>query len=133
VIGQVGNYVIVNPTQLGNSVIADNLAASDRVVWIDLPRLLVTYRVLRRTVYRCATRQELWNGNRNRWRDIFSTDPMTSTVAAAWTRYPAQRARLVAATTDPQWARSTFVHLRSQRQVRQYVQTLSQHQDREPG
>jgi adenylate kinase family enzyme len=106
---------------------------ADCVVWIDLPRLLVTYRVLRRTVHRCATGQELWNGNRDRWQDMFSTDPMTSTVAAAWKRYPEQRARLAAATTDPEWAQLTFVHLRSRRQVRQYLHRLSQDHDREPG
>ena len=44
------------------------------IVWLDLPRPLVTYRVLRRTVVRCATRQELWNGNRDRWRDLLSTN-----------------------------------------------------------
>lgn len=102
------------------------------VVWIDLPRLLVTYRVLRRTVQRCPTRQELWNGNRDRWQDMFSTDPGTSTVAAAWKLYPAQRARLVAATADPEWAKLTLVHLRSRRQVRQYPHALSQRQDRNP-
>ena len=63
---------------------------ADCVVWIDLPRLLVTYRVFRRTVHRYATRQELWNGNRDRWQDMFSTDPETSAVAAAWKRYPEQ-------------------------------------------
>jgi len=98
---------------------------ADCVVWIDLPRLLVTYRVFRRTVHRCATRQELWNGNRDRWQDMFSTDPETSTVAAAWKRYPEQRARLAAATTDPRWARLTLVHLRSRRQVRQYLRPVS--------
>ncbi len=105
---------------------------ADCVVWIDLPRLLLTYRVFRRTVHRCATRQELWNGNRERWRDMLSTDPETSTVAAAWTRYPAQRARCAAATTDPVWARLTFVRLRSRRQVRQYLRTFGESRDRSP-
>jgi adenylate kinase family enzyme len=54
---------------------------ADCIVWLDLPRPLVTYRVLRRTVVRCATRQELWSGNRDRWRDLLSTDPRQSTVA----------------------------------------------------
>ncbi len=94
------------------------------VVWLDLPRLLVTYRVLRRTVVRCATRTELWNGNRDRWRDMFSTDPLTSTVAAAWKRYPEQRARYVAATADPRWTTLSIVHLRSRRQVEDYVRDL---------
>jgi len=64
---------------------------------------------------------------------MFSTDPDTSTVAAAWKRYPEQRARLAAAATDPRWARLTFVNLRSRRQVRQYLHTFSESRARSPG
>jgi hypothetical protein len=35
VIGEVGNYVIVNPTQLGNSVIADSLTCVDDQGWFE--------------------------------------------------------------------------------------------------
>jgi adenylate kinase family enzyme len=94
------------------------------VVWLDLPRSLVTYRVLRRTVVRLATRQELWNGNRDRWRDLLSTHPSTSTVAAAWKRYPEQRARCAAGTEDPRWHTVSIVHLRSRREVTSYLQAL---------
>ena len=94
------------------------------VVWLDLPRSLVTYRVLRRTVVRCATRQELWNGNRDRWRDLLSSDPRKSTVAAAWKRYPEQRARYAAATEDPRWHTVSVVHLRSTREVTRYLRAL---------
>jgi adenylate kinase family enzyme len=91
------------------------------IMWLDLPRPLVTYRVLRRTVVRCAIRQELWNGNRDRWRDLLSTDPRKSTVAAAWKRYPEQRARYAAATQDPAWQAVSIVHLRSSHEVKSYL------------
>ena len=94
------------------------------VVWLDLPRLLVTSRVLRRTVIRCATRQELWNGNRDRFRDMLSADPKKSTVAAAWKRYPEVRDRCEAATNDPRWHALSFVRLRSPREVRVYLREL---------
>jgi adenylate kinase family enzyme len=102
------------------------------VVWLDLPRLVVTSRVFRRTVRRCAIRQELWNGNRDRWRDMLSTDPNTSTVAAAWKRYPEQRARYAAATADPRWKAMMIVHLRSSREVREYVRRFDPARDRSP-
>ena len=98
------------------------------VVWLDLPRVLVTYRVLRRTVVRCARRQELWNGNRERWRDLLSTDPGKSTVAAAWKRFPELRDRYEAATRDPRWQALSFVHLRSPHEVKAYLRNFENDQ-----
>ncbi len=40
------------------------LAAADTVVWLDLPMRTWLPRLLRRTVRRIVTREELWNGNR---------------------------------------------------------------------
>ncbi|GAA2278988.1 AAA family ATPase [Streptomyces atrovirens] len=39
---------------------------ADTVVWVDPPRGATTARLLRRTVRRLRTREELWNGNRER-------------------------------------------------------------------
>jgi adenylate kinase family enzyme len=40
------------------------LDAADTVVWLDLPIRVWLPRLLRRTVRRIVTREELWNGNR---------------------------------------------------------------------
>jgi adenylate kinase family enzyme len=40
------------------------LERADLVVWLDLPARVWLSRLLRRTVRRIATREELWNGNR---------------------------------------------------------------------
>src|SRR5579875_46888 len=37
---------------------------ADLLVWLDLPRALVMWRVIRRTIARAVLRTELWNGNR---------------------------------------------------------------------
>jgi len=37
---------------------------ADLLVWLDLPKGLVMWRVIRRTVLRSISRAELWNGNR---------------------------------------------------------------------
>jgi len=39
---------------------------ADTLVWLDYPAPLVFWRLLRRTVRRGVTREELWNGNRER-------------------------------------------------------------------
>lgn len=41
-------------------------ARADTLVWLDYPGQVVFWRLLRRTLRRILTRQELWNGNRER-------------------------------------------------------------------
>jgi adenylate kinase family enzyme len=46
--------------------------SADTLVWLDLPLSLVMWRLLRRTVLRVATREELWGtGNRETVRNSF--------------------------------------------------------------
>jgi adenylate kinase family enzyme len=42
---------------------------ADTVIWLDLPRRTIMWRVIRRSVARFVLRRELWNGNRERLRD----------------------------------------------------------------
>ena len=102
------------------------------VIWLDLPRLLVTYRVLRRAVMRSARRKALWYGNRDRWRDMLSTDPNTSTnCRLRLEALPGTTSSYVAATSASEWKSVPIVHLRSPRQVKDYLRTLGADQDHE--
>lgn len=61
---------------------------ADTVIWLDLPRRTVMRRVVLRSLRRAATRQELWNGNRERIRDWPSPGhPMRW----AWAQYDRKR------------------------------------------
>ena len=53
--------------KLGNLV----LKAAGEIVWLDLPRRVWLPRLLRRTLRRLVRREELWNGNRETWREAF--------------------------------------------------------------
>ena len=45
---------------------------ADTLIWLDLPLPLVMWRLVRRTLWRVRTRQELWGtGNRESWRNAF--------------------------------------------------------------
>jgi adenylate kinase family enzyme len=59
-------------------------ARADTVVWLDLPRRTVMRRIIWRSFRRAAARTELWNGNRERWRNFFSMDKEESVIAWAW-------------------------------------------------
>ncbi len=87
---------------------------ADTVVWFDLPLPLVLSRTIRRTVRRVVTREELWNGNREPFSNLWSLDPEKSIIAWAATRHGTYRRRYLAAERDPRWSDLHFVRLRSQ-------------------
>jgi adenylate kinase family enzyme len=90
---------------------------ADTVVWFDLPYALVMGRTIRRTLRRVFTRQELWNGNREPWSNLFSWKLEKSIIAWSATRHRVYRQRYREAEHDPCWAGIDFVRLGSQRQA----------------
>ncbi len=96
---------------------------ADTVVWLDLPKPVVMRRLIWRTLRRVATRQELWNGNRERWRNLFSLDPEQSVIVWSWHKHAEYRARYRAASQDPANAHLTFIRLGGARDARQFLAT----------
>jgi hypothetical protein len=84
--------------------------AADVVVWLDLPMRVWLPRLLRRTIRRVLRREELWNGNRERWRDVLH--PTNSVVIHALRGYRETRRTLAA-----ELPRFPVVRLRSTREV----------------
>jgi hypothetical protein len=60
-----GNY----DSKLGDTV----LGAADTIVWLDIPLWFSYPRMVRRTLHRIRHDVELWNGNRETWRDQFAS------------------------------------------------------------
>ena len=96
---------------------------ADTVIWIDLPRSVVMAQVLWRTLNRWVLRKKLWNGNRERLRDVFSRDPMRSIVRWTWTSHAVNRDRYGAALEDGQWQRLEFIRLGSRTEMRRFAES----------
>jgi adenylate kinase family enzyme len=94
---------------------------ADTIVWFDLPYVTVMARTIGRTLRRTATRQELWNGNREPWSNLWSLDPEKSIIAWAATRHHVYRTRYAEAERDPRWAGLRFVRLRTQADADRFV------------
>jgi len=90
---------------------------ADTVVWFDLPYLTVLGRTIRRTVRRTLTREELWNGNREPYSNLWSLNPEKSIIAWTATRHGKYRQRYADAALSPEWGHLRFVRLRSQREA----------------
>ncbi|MHB8378499.1 MAG: P-loop NTPase family protein [Acidimicrobiales bacterium] len=54
------------------------------ILFIDLPRRQTVARLLRRTIRRSLSGEELWNGNRESLRHLFSLDPELNVVLWSW-------------------------------------------------
>ena len=95
------------------------------VLVIDLPKPLVMWRVIRRSFVRCATRQELWNGNRESFREVLALrDGQRSILRWTWDMHGRYRDRYRDAEADPSWAALPFTWLTSRREVRQFRQVV---------
>lgn len=86
---------------------------ADTVVWVDPPRRTVMRQIIWRTLRRAVLRTELWNGNRERWTNLFSRDPNQSIIAWSWQRDDVYRRRYATAATDPAWQHLRFIRVRS--------------------
>jgi adenylate kinase family enzyme len=99
-------------------------AAADLVVWLDLPMRVWLPRLLRRTAGRVLRKEELWNGNRERWRDVLH--PRNSVVVYALLNYRKTRREL-----ELGLARFDVARLRSTAEVDQLLERASHEADGE--
>ena len=62
-------------------------ARADLVAFIDLPRSTVMSRIVKRTLRRVIRREEMWNGNRESFRNIVSLNPSKNIMLWSWTTH----------------------------------------------
>ena len=92
--------------------------AADTVVWLDLPFRVVLDRLSRRTVRRMRTREELWQGNRERPSSLLTRD---SIILWAIRTHRSNRERFGSRARDPRSAHLDFVRLRSPADVERFL------------
>lgn len=97
-----GNYSAVQPLVWERA---------DAVIWLDPPRRRVMRRIIWRTIRRVASGAELWNGNRERWRNLFTWDEQEPVISWAWHHYRIYRQRYAAAARDPRYGHITFTRI----------------------
>ena len=108
-----GNYAVVRPIVLGR--------ATD-VVWLDLPRWRVMIQVTSRSVRRAVSGEELWNGNREDWREWASPE---HPIRWAWSTYAQRRIDYERRFTDPEWPQLQVHRCSTRRELAQAATTLA--------
>lgn len=97
---------------------------ADTLIWLDLPRWQVTARVARRSVLRAARRTELWNGNREGWRNLFSRDRRRNMILWTWTQHRRHRVRYTRLAGDPVNSHLEILRFESQGEVDRFLAGL---------
>ena len=99
--------------------------AADTVVWLDLSRPVVMRQVLGRTLRRVWTRQELWNGNKEPWTNLYRWDPDKNIIRWAWTRHGPTRQEYEEALAEPDTVHLRVHRLRTRGEVEVFLGVVS--------
>ncbi len=99
-------------------------ARADTVVWLDLPRWRVMKQIVFRSLKRVIFRETLWNGNRESWAGLLSLDPKKSVMMWAWTRHGSYRKLYEREFSRLKEQGLACVHLRSSKEVRNWLAGL---------
>ena len=94
---------------------------ADSVIWLDLPRWLVAWRIFSRSLKRVVFREELWNGNREDWGTFLSLDPEVSVLLWAMSRYDSYRQLYHNETKRLEGIGVHVVRLRTRAEVKQWL------------
>ncbi|HEX9357947.1 MAG TPA: hypothetical protein VF933_29535 [Streptosporangiaceae bacterium] len=97
---------------------------ADTVIWLGLPRRTVMRRLIWRTIRRIAGRTELWNGNREHWRNLLTWDQQESVISWARHHHPIYRERYTTAARDPAYSHLTFRRIATRADLRQFLESI---------
>ena len=101
-------------------------ARADTIVWLDYRFAFVFGRLLRRTLIRIFSREELWNGNRERLRALFSRD---SIILWLFKSYKRRKREIPALFQQPTYAHLRIVHLHAPQETARWLAGLDPHTD----
>ncbi len=99
-------------------------ARAGTVVWLDYSLPVILWRVIWRTLRRTIRREELWSGNRERFREAFTS--RDSIILYALQTYVPRRREYPAEFARPEYAHLRVVHLRSPQAARRWLEILPQ-------
>jgi len=120
----------VKPIAAGNAWVIDGnygavrpivLARATTVVWLDYSRARVMTRVTRRSVARAVWRRELWNGNKEDFRNFLQPD---HPIRWAWTQHGRKRVEYAARLEQPEYADLVVHRFHTPRAAEEWLQRV---------
>ncbi len=109
-----GNYI---------SLSADlHIERADALVWLDLPRGLVTWRTARRTARRAITGERLFGQDiREPLRNFYHWDPEKSIIRWAWHHHGTHAVKYARHLAKPGWSHLDVHHLQTVSEIEDFL------------
>lgn len=101
------------------------------IVWLDLPLLVSTGRIIRRSWRRSRDHELLWGTNYEKFWPQFKLWDNDSLITFTLRTHRAKRRRYAAAMADPAWAHINWVRLRSQRELDAWLRSVERERQSE--
>lgn len=109
-----GNYITMSGSL--------HIEQADTVVWLDLPRLTVTWRTMKRTLRRFASRERLYgNDIREPLNNFYRWAPEKNIIRWAWVHHPLYREKYQGRIAAGEWQHLDVHHLTSSAAVDEYL------------
>jgi len=110
-----GNYSKVKDLTWGNV---------DTVIWLDYSRFVVMWRVLKRTITRIITKEELWAGNRETFKNSFLAKD--AIVFWAWNTYKKRKEQYSKMLKENPFKIKEFIVLKRPREAEALMKKLEE-------
>lgn len=94
---------------------------ADTAIWLDYPLWLIYWRYFKRTARRVLLREELWNGNRESWHQLFSKDSLFLWI---WNTHARRQREYQALMADNRWPSITWMRFQSPRATNRWLQSI---------
>lgn len=100
--------------------------SADAIVWLDLPRRVTMWRLLKRSVRRSVTREEVWGGNRESPSNLLSRDPNRNVLLWSWQHHPLYQQVYEGYAAGEFWSHATVHRLRTRSDVEAFRASFSE-------
>jgi adenylate kinase family enzyme len=97
-------------------------ARADTLIWMDYPLHIIFWRLFRRSLKRVFTREVLWNGNRESFREQFLSK--NSLFVWAWRSYEKHHREYPEQLQKPEHAHLKVFHLRSPKATKNFLKGI---------
>lgn len=94
----------------------------DTVIWLDYSRAVVMWRVLKRTIGRIMTKEELWAGNKETFKKSFLEKD--SIVAWAWNTYDKRKEQYSMMIKENPYGIKNYIILKRPNEAKAFLKSL---------
>lgn len=96
--------------------------SADIIIWLDYPKALVMFRVIKRSILRILKNETLWGTNKESFLKNFFTKE--SIILWAWNTYELRKKQYEDLIVNPEYQNKKIIRIKSQKELNQLIQKI---------